>query len=128
MQEGPAFAPVQRPRLARVLADNFEELAAAALLGVIGGTMALQVCLRSFFGAPLSWPEELSQFLFVWTSILGAVGAGKRHGQQDATSQWRVHLVPSSTTNALLGLPKSSPDERGAVGSAIHCFPLTTNA
>ena len=80
MQEGPAFAPVQRQRLARILADNFEELVAAALLCVIGGTMAMQVCLRSFFGAPLSWPEELSQFLFVWTSILGAVGAGKRHG------------------------------------------------
>lgn len=69
-----------RPRLARVLADNFEELLAVALLCLIGGIMALQVCLRSFFGAPLSWPEELSQFLFVWASALGAVGAAKRHG------------------------------------------------
>ncbi|MDB5856668.1 MAG: hypothetical protein JWQ76_357 [Ramlibacter sp.] len=80
MQEVTGSAPAQRPRLARVVADNFEELMAVALLCVIGAIMAAQVCLRSFFGAPLSWPEELSQFLFVWASALGAVGAGKRHG------------------------------------------------
>ena len=80
MHDSPSFAPMKRPRLARVIADNGEELVAAALLCVIGVTMAAQVCLRSFFGAPLSWPEELSQFLFVWASTLGAVGAGKRHG------------------------------------------------
>src|SRR5438874_11719782 len=70
----------QRPGLARILADNGEELVAAALLCIIGVVMAMQVGLRSFFGAPLSWPEELSQFLFVWASALGAVGASKRHG------------------------------------------------
>jgi|KBSSwiStaDraftv2_1062776.scaffolds.fasta_scaffold1643088_1 TRAP-type C4-dicarboxylate transport system permease small subunit len=80
MQAGPSFAAVRRPQLARIIVDNFEELVAAALLAVIGVVMALQVCLRSFFNAPLSWPEELSQFLFVWCSALGAVGAGKRHG------------------------------------------------
>jgi TRAP-type C4-dicarboxylate transport system permease small subunit len=80
MQEVPGSAPAQRPPLGRVVADNFEELMAVALLCVIGAIMAAQVCLRSFFGAPLSWPEELSQFLFVWASALGAVGAGKRHG------------------------------------------------
>lgn len=71
---------MKSPGRGRITLDNFEELLAVALLCVIGATMAMQVCLRSFFGAPLSWPEELSQFLFVWASILGAVGAGKRHG------------------------------------------------
>jgi TRAP-type C4-dicarboxylate transport system permease small subunit len=58
--------------------DNWEELLAAGLLLVIGATMVLQVLLRTVFGAPLEWPEELSQFLLVWASALGAIGAIKR--------------------------------------------------
>lgn len=80
MHESPVLAQARRPRIARIIADNLEELVAAALICVIGVAMAVQVGLRSFFGAPLSWPEELSQFLFVWVSALGAVGAGKRLG------------------------------------------------
>jgi TRAP-type C4-dicarboxylate transport system permease small subunit len=80
MQEILNSAPAQRASFSRVVTDNFEELTAVVLLCLIGAIMAAQVCLRSFFGAPLSWPEELSQFLFVWASALGAVGAGKRHG------------------------------------------------
>jgi TRAP-type transport system small permease protein len=64
----------------RIIGDNLEELIAAALLFVIGVCMLLQVSLRTLFAAPLSWPEELSQFLFVWASTLGAVGAAKRSG------------------------------------------------
>ena len=67
--------PVSWPR---VLMDSWEELLAAGLLLAIGGTMVLQVGLRTLFGAPLEWPEELSQFLMVWASALGAVGAIKR--------------------------------------------------
>ncbi len=62
----------------RVLIDSFEELVAAALLAVIGCATVLQVFLRTVFGAPLEWPEELSQFLMVWASALGAIGAIKR--------------------------------------------------
>lgn len=62
----------------RVLVDNWEELAAACLLLAIGATMVLQVFLRTVFSAPLEWPEELSQFLLVWASALGAMGAIKR--------------------------------------------------
>ena len=65
-------------RWARVLVDNCEELVAAGLLGAIGVVTVLQVCLRTVFGSPLGWPEELSQFLMVWASALGAVGAIKR--------------------------------------------------
>ena len=61
----------------RVL-DNIEELIAVVLLCLIGATIALQVFMRSAFSSPMSWPEELSQFLFVWASVLGAVGAAKR--------------------------------------------------
>ena len=69
-----------RPRLGKILFDNGEELVAMALLAVIGLSIATQVFMRTLFGAPLSWPEELSQFLFVWASVLGAVGAAKRFG------------------------------------------------
>jgi TRAP-type C4-dicarboxylate transport system permease small subunit len=66
--------------LVRLLADNAEELLALVLVVVIGIVMAAQVLLRTLFDTPLSWPEELSQFLFVWCSALGAIGAYKRHG------------------------------------------------
>ncbi len=69
-----------RPRLGKILFDNGEELVAMALLAVIGLSIATQVFMRTLFGAPLSWPEDLSQFLFVWASVLGAVGAAKRFG------------------------------------------------
>jgi TRAP-type C4-dicarboxylate transport system permease small subunit len=64
----------------RIISDNLEELIAAALLSIIGVVMLLQVGLRTVVGAPLSWPEELSQFLFVWASAFGAIGAAKRSG------------------------------------------------
>jgi TRAP-type C4-dicarboxylate transport system permease small subunit len=77
--ETPHQAPAQwSARMPRILIDNFEELIAMGLLCIIGLVMLLQVCLRTFFAAPLSWPEELSQFLFVWASTFGAIGAAKR--------------------------------------------------
>lgn len=72
--------PLERIGLAKIVVDNLEELLAVALLLFIGVAMAAQVFLRSAFSAPLSWPEELSQFFFVWASTLGAVGAAKRFG------------------------------------------------
>jgi TRAP-type C4-dicarboxylate transport system permease small subunit len=72
--------PTTRSAIGRILFDNAEELLAVLLLGLIGGVLALQVLLRTFLSAPLSWPEELSQFFFVWASALGAIGAVKRFG------------------------------------------------
>lgn len=81
MQGRPHAPAPRRPKLTlRVLGDNLEELVAVVLLCIIGAAMALQLGLRTIFAAPLSWPEELSQFLFVWASTLGAVGAAKRVG------------------------------------------------
>jgi TRAP-type C4-dicarboxylate transport system permease small subunit len=62
----------------RIIGDNAEELIGSFLLMIIFLTMALQVGLRTIFSFPLAWPEELSQFLMVWASLLGAVGALKR--------------------------------------------------
>lgn len=90
----PASRPA--PGLARVAADNAEEMLAALLLLVIGTSMAVQVVLRTLFDAPLTWPEELSQFLFVWASVLGAVGAMKRQ------QLIRLELIVESMPRALL--------------------------
>jgi len=81
MPQGPRSRSSPRRRgIAKVIADNLEELVAVVLLLLIGASMAAQVFMRSVFSAPMSWPEELSQFLFVWASTLGAVGAAKRFG------------------------------------------------
>jgi len=61
-----------------ILSDGLEEIIAAGLLAIIAAAMALQVVLRTIFAAPLGWPEELAQFLFVWASLFGAIGAIKR--------------------------------------------------
>ena len=79
--DGAASIPSPSGRDAvKIIADNLEELVAVVLLLLIGAAMGGQVFMRSVFAAPMSWPEELSQFLFVWASVLGAVGAGKRFG------------------------------------------------
>ena len=81
MSNGAPSTPSPRRRdAAKIIADNFEELVAVVLLLLIGAAMGAQVFMRSVFSAPMSWPEELSQFLFVWASVLGAVGAAKRFG------------------------------------------------
>lgn len=80
----PLSPPQRRPpssgQYACIAVDNGEELVALVLLCVIGIVMVAQVVLRTVFSAPLSWPEELSQFLFVWCSALGSIGAAKRLG------------------------------------------------
>ncbi|WP_142847178.1 TRAP transporter small permease [Telmatospirillum sp. J64-1] len=61
-----------------VLSDNLEEILAAGLLLIVGCSMGLQIILRTLFSMPLGWPEELAQFLFIWASFFGAIGAIKR--------------------------------------------------
>lgn len=72
--------PIKQHGMAKIIVDNLEELVAVSLLFLIGVAMSAQVFMRTAFSAPLSWPEELSQFFFVWASTLGAVGAAKRFG------------------------------------------------
>lgn len=39
----------------------------------------LQVIARFIFAHPFTWSEELSRYLFVWISLLGAAWCGRRH-------------------------------------------------
>ena len=62
-----------RNRLASVI-----HLVAAALLITSVVVMAIQIGLRLFLNAPLSWPEEVVRYSFVWVVYLGSVVAVSR--------------------------------------------------
>lgn len=57
---------------------NLVHIVAAALLITSVVVMAVQVGLRLFFNAPLSWPEEVVRYSFVWVVYLGSVVAISR--------------------------------------------------
>lgn len=48
------------------------------LLGLMCATALLGVADRFLLGLGLPWPEELSRFLLIWTSLLAAVVAAKQ--------------------------------------------------
>ena len=50
---------------------HFEEVLMSALLIVLVIVMTLQVVLRYVFKSPLSFPEELCRYLFIWISFIG---------------------------------------------------------
>jgi TRAP-type C4-dicarboxylate transport system permease small subunit len=50
-------------------------VAASALLVVSVAVMTVQIGLRLLFNAPLSWPEEVVRYSFVWIVYLGSVVA-----------------------------------------------------
>ena len=58
---------------------NFEEILTIAFLGVMAVVMILQVASRYLFNAPLIWSEELTRFLFVWITFIGAGYGVKKH-------------------------------------------------
>ena len=49
-----------------------ERWACVLILSVIVGSILAQVFFRYFLRNPLTWPEELSTFLIVWVTFLGA--------------------------------------------------------
>lgn len=51
---------------------------AAALLVTSVAVMAAQVTLRLVFNSPLSWPEEVVRYFFVWIVFLGSTVAVTR--------------------------------------------------
>lgn len=96
----PPKGPKHPASMMRVVVDNFEELISVGLLLIIGISMFLQVLLRTFFNFPQSWPEELSQFLFVWAAAFGAIGASKRTGGL-VRIESLIDRVPAAAQRAL---------------------------
>lgn len=50
--------------------DNFEEILLVLIIAVITLASGLQVVCRYLFNSSLTWSEELSRYLFVWTGFL----------------------------------------------------------
>jgi len=52
--------------------DGATNLAISVLFAIILVAMFAQVVFRYMLGSPLSWSEEVSRYMFVWLSYLGA--------------------------------------------------------
>ena len=61
------------------LDKNAEILICGCLLTVISVIMMLQVIMRYVFNSPLSWPEELSRYCYIWITFL-SIGLTIRTG------------------------------------------------
>ena len=57
-------------KILRWLDDNLEETLLIALLVVMTLLMGLQVFSRYILNASLSWSEELTRYLFIWSGVL----------------------------------------------------------
>jgi len=57
---------------------NLEEGLSVVLVGAICVVVTLQVFCRLVLRSPLSWTEEMSTILFVWTTMIGSSLALKR--------------------------------------------------
>ncbi|GGE29155.1 hypothetical protein GCM10007276_02880 [Agaricicola taiwanensis] len=58
---------------------RFEEIAALLLVAAITLTLGGQIIFRYFFNDPLSWSEELVQFLIICLSFVAATAVLKRN-------------------------------------------------
>lgn len=54
-------------KIIRWLDKHFEESVLILLMIGISCTMFLQVIMRYCFNMPLTWPEELSRYMWIWT-------------------------------------------------------------
>ncbi|MCD7952117.1 MAG: TRAP transporter small permease [Synergistaceae bacterium] len=54
-------------KVIRWLDKHFEETVLIVLMIGISCTMFLQVIMRYVFNMPLTWPEELSRYMLIWT-------------------------------------------------------------
>jgi TRAP-type C4-dicarboxylate transport system permease small subunit len=65
-----------------------------SFLALMGLFILGNVLLRYFFNYSLTWAEELSRFLFVWITFLGAVGALKNNKHLGFTSLIKKMPLP----------------------------------
>lgn len=61
------------------LDGNLEVFCCGCLLSVLSVVMMIQVVMRYVFSAPLSWPEELSRYCYIWITFL-SIGLTIRTG------------------------------------------------
>lgn len=57
-------------RALKWLNENFEEFVLVSLLVAMTLIMGVQICARYIFNNSLTWTEELTRFLFIWSGFL----------------------------------------------------------
>ena len=80
------------------LNKHFEEMLLIVLLMVMTLIMGVQVCARYLFNCSLSWTEELTRYLFVWSGFL-SIGFA---------TQKAIAIRLEQLTDKLKGLAKSA--------------------
>lgn len=81
--------------------DRSEEWAALLLLAVLSLSMLLTATMRAF-GKPFAGGAEFAQFLFIWTTVLGADITLRRGGQIRVDAL--VSLMPAPVAKLLTGV------------------------
>jgi len=90
----------------RAIMDRFVGLqyaAATILFALTGLLMAAQILVRKGLGLPLVWAEDLTVFMFVWTTFLGAAVLYDRK-QALAIDAFVTRLSPRAQTVIALGV------------------------
>lgn len=57
-------------KIIKKIDDNFEELLLMLLLAIMAMVMGVQVVARYVFNYSLTWSEELTRYMFVWSAFL----------------------------------------------------------
>lgn len=57
-------------KILKWLDDNLEETILIVLLVIMTGLMGIQIISRYIFNASLSWSEELTRYLFIWSGFI----------------------------------------------------------
>ena len=57
-------------KLVKWFDENFEEITMMLFCAVMATIMIIQVAARYLFKASLSWSEELTRFIFIWSAFL----------------------------------------------------------
>lgn len=84
---------------------TLEGLVRGALVLMVGAMLAVilaSVFARFVLAEPLTWGEEATRFLLVWTTFLGA-GLATKHGKELAARELAL-LLPARALRALDGL------------------------
>jgi TRAP-type C4-dicarboxylate transport system permease small subunit len=76
------------------LLEKAIDILMGSFLALMGLFILGNVLLRYFFNYSLTWAEELSRFLFVWITFLGAIGALKNNKHLGFTSLIKKMSLP----------------------------------
>lgn len=99
---------------------KIEEVVALGVVGLMAGVIATQVVSRYGLDRPLSWPEELSEFLFITLTFIGATAVLKRGGHFSMDA-----LVQSLPEGARTFIHRASMVLMGVLAAALAWYSIS---